>query len=753
MELYLAVILLLALLAVTDLVVGVSNDAVNFLTSAIGSRVAPFRVIMIVASLGILAGVTFSSGMMEVARKGIFQPQLFTMPELITVFLAVMLTDVLLLDLFNTFGLPTSTTVSIVFELLGGAVAVSLLKIAASGQGPEQLIHYINTAKALAIISGILISVAVAFVAGMACQFLARLLFTFDYQPRLRRYGGLWGGLAMATITYFILIKGAKGASFLTPETVQWIASHSGLILAASFCSFALVFQALTLTSRVNVFKPIVLAGTFALAMAFAANDLVNFIGVPLAALAAYRVAAASSDPLHVTMAALQGTIRTDTILLLASGGIMVLTLWTSAKARSVTRTSVELSRQEEGMERFGSSVLSRAIVGMCTALADLTTERLPQRVRRILARRLDPERAPAQTTATAEPPPAFDLVRASVNLIVASVLVAFATSLKLPLSTTYVTFMVAMGTSLADQAWGRESAVYRVTGVLTVIGGWFVTAVVAFTLSALFATVIATLHLAGIVGLLLLDGFMVFRSFRYHHRQQEKSARIANLNLKNGVTPEQAVDTSFSQVAFFLHEVSTSIHACLDALFSEDRPRLRELRERSQHVQQIANTIIANIFKTLYLLDKHDVETTTKYSRTIATIQEISESHRDIVMRAYSHVTNFHTGLHPDQKQELQRLRVLTSRLLENTAIMLKRNKRVDFDYIGSQQQRMADLLEQCNRNQIRRIQSGRSKIRLSILYYGLLESCQKITGHTEKLLEIFRDHFGASGGQAADR
>jgi phosphate/sulfate permease len=745
-EIYIAIIGVLVFLAVIDLIVGVSNDAVNFLNSSIGSRVAPFKVIMIIASLGILAGVTFSSGMMEVARKGIFQPQLFLMPELITIFLAVMLTDVLLLDLFNTFALPTSTTVSIVFELLGAAVAVSLIKIHAAGHGAEELIKYINTAKALVIISGILLSVVISFVCGAVVQFISRFVFTFDYLPRLKWYGGIWGGISLSIIIYFILIKGAKGASFLSPETVAWIMSHTWTIQAASFVFFGLLFQLLALFTRFDILKPVVLIGTFALAMAFAANDLVNFIGVPLAGMEAYRVAAASPDPLHLTMGALQAQIHTNTFLLLAAGLIMMTTLFVSRKARSVTRTTVDLSRQDEGDERFGSFALSRGIVGMAAALFNLINGVIPAPWRRKLTRRLDP-------SAYQPPPPpdgvepAFDLLRASVNLIVASALVSYATSLKLPLSTTYVTFMVAMGTSLADRAWGKESAVYRVTGVLTVIGGWFCTALIAFTVASVFALVLYHLQLYGIVGLICFIAFLIWRSTRLHAKKEETAGLISNLNLKSGIEAEFAVNTSFEQVAFLLNEVSITLRACFEALFKEDRTRLREIRDRSKDIQRITNIIIANIFKTLYLLDQKDAETTQKYTRTIGALQEIAESHRDIVMRAYTHVINYHSSLHDAQKEELKRVRVSVSRLLENTAIMLLRNKKVDYEYIKNQRRRLQDCVLDFNQKQIHRMQNEESKTRLSILYYGFMGNCEKISTQTQNLLDIFREYFRSGG------
>lgn len=747
MELYLAIIVVLVFLAVFDLMVGVSNDAVNFLNSPIGSRVASRHVIMIVASLGMLAGVTVSGGMMEVARKGIFHPQLFSMPDLLTIFLAVMLTDVLLLDMFNTFGLPTSTTVSIVFALLGSAVVVSLIKINAAGLGFEELVNYINTGKALAIISGILLSIVIAFICGVVIQLLSRLLFTFDYMKSMKIYGGLWGGLALMIIIFFILTSGVKEVPFLSADHVIWIENNYPAILVFSFVFFGLVFQLLASFTRVNIFKPIVILGTFALAMAFAANDLVNFIGVPMAGLQAYKIAAASADPLHTSMAALQQKIPTSTFLLLCAGVIMIATLWISKKARTVTETQVNLSRQDEGAERFGSFPLSRAIVGMFTALYDRLNEIIPPSLKSRISKRLDPSRN-RDAAAVRGKEPAFDLLRASVNLIVASAVVSYGTSMQLPLSTTYVTFMVAMGSSLSDQAWGRESAVYRITGVLAVIAGWFCTAIVAFTIAAVFAFAIFFLKIFAVVGLIILAGFIITKSFRYH-AQQEKVERVVSMHIKDGIDADHAVNIAFEQTGYFLNEVSTTLRICLDALFTNDGNRLREVKDRTRNIQKVANIIIANIFKTLYLLDHHDVEYTRKYSRTVRALQEITESHRDIVMRSYTHVINYHSGLVPSQIDELKKIRLSLSRLLENTAIMLQKNKTVDYDYIENQRRRLKELLLVCNRNQIRRIQNAETKTRLSLLFYGIIENCEKISEHTQNLLDIFRNYLRADKGR----
>lgn len=742
MDIYLYSVFILIGLGIFDLIVGVSNDAVNFLNSSIGSRVAPRHVIMIVAGLGMLMGVTFSSGMMEVARKGIFHPQYFVMPELINIFLAVMLTDIILLDLFNTFGLPTSTTVSIVFELLGAAVAVSLLKIYQSGDSFATLVNYINTGKALTIILGILLSVVIAFVFGAAVQFLARAIFTFDYMKRLRRYGGIFGGIALSIIIYFILIKGAKDTSFLAPETVDWIKTHTWTLLFGNFVIFTVIFQLLTLFTRINILKPIVLIGTFALAMAFAANDLVNFIGVPLAGLSAHQVASAAVDPLNTTMDALQQKVKSDTMLLLIAGGIMITTLWLSRKARTVTDTEVSLGRQDEGVERFGASTLSRIIVRMASSQFEYIRKIIPVFIHRIISKRLDPsecEPYPAYDGTK----PSFDLLRAATNLIVASAVVSFATSLKLPLSTTYVTFMVAMGTSLSDQAWGRESAVFRVTGVLTVIGGWFFTALIAFSTSLLFALVIFYFKFPAVIVLLLLIFFIIYKSYALHFRREKEVEAIKAFGLENISDNDEAVKISFEQTGHFLKEISNTLDICFDAALSENRHRLSSTRTETNKIQRWANIIISNIFNTLRLLDDKHIDDTQKYSRTIRSLQEIAESHRDLILRAYDHFENSHQGLLDSQKNELRKVKTCTTRLLWNTAIMLLRRKKVDYDYVNSQNQKLKSLVQQYDKNQILRIQNNESQTSLSMLYYGFLENCLKISDQTRDLLNIFRESF----------
>ncbi|NNG00241.1 MAG: inorganic phosphate transporter [Desulfobacteraceae bacterium] len=747
MELFLFAVGVLFMIAIMDLVVGVSNDAVNFLNSSVGSRVAPRHIIMIIASLGILAGVTFSSGMMEVARKGIFHPGLFLMPELITIFLAVMITDILLLDLFNTFGLPTSTTVSIVFELLGAAIAVSLYKISQNGQSLLSLGEYINTAKALAIITGILLSVGIAFVCGAAAQFITRLLFTFDYQKKLKRYGGLWGGLALSMITYFILIKGSKGASFMTPEMISWVSGHTLTILLSGFIVFAFLFQILTMFTGINILKPVVLAGTFALAMAFAANDLVNFIGVPLAGFHSYVLSQTGPDMLTMSMSALQEKVPTNTIFLLAAGAIMVVTLWLSRKARTVTKTEVNLGRQDEGLERFDSSQLSRIVVRMVMRSYEVVCHIFPAPVRSWISKRF--------STTEYEPVkgfdgtiPEFDLLRASVNLMVASALVSWATSMKLPLSTTYVTFMVAMGTSLADQAWGQESAVYRVTGVLTVIGGWFFTALMAFTISLTFAFAIVYLKGIAVVGLLLLVGVVIFRNFLVHDRREKAAHELELLHLDHNADAAFAIRTCFTHSGRFLETVRDYVANCYDGILNQDRKLLKELRRETSKVQNWSNIIVANIFRTMRLLEKKDVHNAGKYATVIACLQTITESLRDMINRCHVHISNQHSGLLPAQKTELRKLRQSLEAQLNDTVNILIHRKSYEYREVAAHYVEIKQLLDDFDQNQINRIRSSESATRLSILYYGINNAALKISEQALGLLTIFEETF-KSGDQ----
>ncbi len=572
-DIYFYMIIALAILAVADLVVGVSNDAVNFLNSAIGSKAISFKTIMIVASIGIAAGAIFSSGLMEVARKGIFVPSEFYFDEIMVIFMAVMITDILLLDFFNTLGMPTSTTVSIVFELLGAAVCVALIKIYGDPENAKGLADYINTTKAIQIISGILLSVVVAFSLGAIVQWITRLLLSFEFRKKASWAGALFGGVALTAILYFIFIKGIKGTNYAksvvtilydngVEGALQWVntyfdASYETLaefakkkkdfykvnptsgqvaltlrgfletnvlsIVATGFVIWSLLSYVIINVFKIDIYKVIIIVGTFALALAFAGNDLVNFIGVPVAAWASYQEWVISGlEPHEFSMAVLGKKANTPTAILLVAGFIMVLTLWLSSKAKEVVKTELNLSRQSEGKERFKANLASRVIVRSLTALGGNIDKILPENFKKFSAKQYDQTAMNAIEYANPDDRPAFDLVRASVNLTMAGILISLATSLKLPLSTTYVTFMVAMGTSLADKAWGKDSAVYRVAGVLNVIGGWFLTAFAAFTAAAILALLI---HFGGpimIAVLLVLALFIIYKNYQSFKKKEK---------------------------------------------------------------------------------------------------------------------------------------------------------------------------------------------------------------------------------------
>ena len=739
-EFYFIIVVMLMLFAVFDLMVGVSNDAVNFLNSSIGSKVAPFNVIIFVASLGILAGVTFSGGMMEVARKGIFHPQFFTMPDLLAIFLTVMLTDILLLDVFNSNGLPTSTTVSIVFELIGAAVAVSLIKVAASANGGLELWEYINTAKALSIVFGILMSIVIAFVAGALIQFLTRAVFTFDTSRTLPRYGGLFAGAAMAAITFFILVKGAKGATFMDEASVQWIHDHTLFLLLGIFIVSAGVFQILLSVFRVNILKPIILVGTFALAMAFAANDLVNFIGVPLAGLSAFTTAAASADPLTIPMAALSKSVKSNTWILLTAGFIMVLTLWLSKKARTVTETEISLGRQHEGTERFESIWLSRRIVNVVDLFFGTIKTILPTPVRRSVTRRVSPEDT---TRAGSGEKPAFDLIRASVNLMVASAVVSFATSMKLPLSTTYVTFMVAMGTSFSDQAWGRESAVYRVTGVLTVVGGWFMTALIAFTVSFVFANIIHYTKIFGIIGIILFVTLVIWKNHRRHRAKETEKDEMKIFSLEDVDDCGKSVGDTFDHLAYLLDDMQHSINEVFDGLFREDLGKLRQYRKKTKQYQMWTNIIISNIFEVLRRLETGDRNLSYNYYQIIRRLQKISDGYRDTAIKATLHVSNRHTGLSREQISELTRIKNHMLDIFKMLEADFRKKELTDYHRIKEYHEQLKEMAGRFNENQIQRIRSDQSKTRLSILFYAISGNCVTMARQNVKLIEIFNETF----------
>jgi phosphate/sulfate permease len=521
---YLIIIVFLLVLAVVDLFVGVSNDAVNFMNSAIGAKVARFRTVIIVASVGIVAGAMLSAGMMDVARHGIMQPSYFSFREVMMLFLAVMVTDVIVLDVFNSHGMPTSTTVSLVFELLGGAFVLALLKMSADGS--LAMSDLLNSSKALSVIIAIFVSVALAFVTGAVVQWISRLIFTF--RPHWHPYAeAFFGGIAFTVLAYFIFIKGLSGTPFIGEETKAWIVQNTGMLLFCIFCVTTFVSFFLVI-ARVNIFRLVVLFGTFALAMAFASNDLVNFVGVPLAGLSAFQdwMQHGAPDPDGFMMTSLMESEKSPFGYLAVAGVIMIVALATSKKAQNVVKTEVGLGRQDESDEMFGSSQAARTIVRSAQAAKTAVSSITPRWLRRAIRQRFDTENAEMLGGAS------FDMVRASVNLVLASVLIVIGTNYKLPLSTTYVTFMVAMGTSLADGAWGRDSAVFRVTGVLSVIGGWFLTAGIAFVSCALVCLLFYFGGFIAMFALMILAAFFVVKgNITYRKKKlEDKDALLASI-------------------------------------------------------------------------------------------------------------------------------------------------------------------------------------------------------------------------------
>ena len=750
---YLILVIVLFGLAISDLIVGVSNDAVNFLNSAIGAKAAPFKIIMIVAALGVLVGATFSGGLMEVARKGIFHPGQFYFSEIMIIFLAVMITDVILLDAFNTFGLPTSTTVSIVFELLGAAVAISLLKIYASSETLADIGTYINSSNALMIIFGILLSVAVAFTVGAIVQYIARLMFTFNYKKNLKYFGALWGGIALTAITYFMLIKGAKGASFMNQDIKDMIELHQWLIVGASFIFWTVLFQILTMfVKKLDVLKIIVLVGTFALAMAFAGNDLVNFIGVPLAGYESFMEFRANpgSDPNGFLMTALSGKIKTDTYMLLIAGLIMVVTLYKSKKARSVVTTSLDLSRQDEGSERFSSTLFSRVIVRQTRSMARGVNYLIPNQVKKGIEDRFDFDKVKNDNIEQQKKDEtSFDMIRASVNLVVASILIAFGTSLKLPLSTTYVTFMVVMGTSLADGAWGRESAVFRVTGVLSVIGGWFLTALSAFTVAFILAMIIYFGEMPAIIALILFAAFVVFRTHLFHKkREAKKTERDKSFNTEEKINGTNIIDKCSVTVTEILEEVPKAFFSVIKGLANEDLKKLRKKSKENSVLNKKAKYLKDNIHLTIDKLEEDSVETGHFYVQVLDFLREITRSVYFISKTALTHIDNNHKGLLPEQVEEMNQLNTRVAELYNEILITIRENNFTDIDSIISKQVELLNMIDQVNKKQIKRIKNHEAGTKNSLMYLGILGETKNILFYTINLVKSQRDFILEQNG-----
>lgn len=735
------IVLFLFVLAIFDLVVGVSNDAVNFLNSAIGAKAASFKTIIFIAGIGVFIGAALSNGMMDIARHGIYQPQHFYFAEIMCILLAVMLTDVVLLDVFNTMGMPTSTTVSMVFELLGGTFALALIKVYSS-EGTLGLGDLINTDKALSVIMAIFVSVAIAFFFGMLVQWLARIVFSFNYTKHMKYSIGIFGGLAATSIIYFMLIKGLKDSSFMTAEYKQWIHENTLTLVASFFVFFTILMQILH-AFKVNVFKVIVLMGTFALALAFAGNDLVNFIGVPLAGYSSYidytaNGQAAGADGFLMT--SLLGPAKTPWYFLFGSGAVMVIALATSKKAHNVIKTSVDLSRQDEGEENFGSTPIARTLVRFSLTMANGISKIVPEGTKRWMDSRFRKDEAILADGA------AFDLVRASVNLVLAGLLIALGTSLKLPLSTTYVTFMVAMGTSLADRAWGRDSAVFRITGVLSVIGGWFITAGAAFTICFFVALIIYYGGTAAIVLLIALAVFMLIRSQVMYKKRKEKEK--GNETLKQLLTStdnsevlrllqvhtreELAKVLAFTEENFertstsFLHENLRGLRRSMGAVKFEKQLIKQMKRTGTVAMSHLDNNTILE--KGLYYYQGNDFASELVYS-----VGRMCEP-------CLEHVDNNFMPLDAIQKGEFADVTEDITNLLQICRQRIESN-----DYNGMEEdiRKANDLngqLSHLKRQELQRIQSHTGSIKVSMVYLTMVQEAQNVVTYTTNLLKVSR-------------
>ncbi|MDB4581993.1 inorganic phosphate transporter [Draconibacterium sp.] len=744
---YLILVVVLFALAISDLIVGVSNDAVNFLNSAIGSKAAPKWVIFLMASLGVLVGATFSNGMMEVARKGIFHPDMFFFAEIMVIFLAVMITDVILLDMFNTFGMPTSTTVSIVFELLGAAVAVSIVKIkSAGGSVAMELANYINSEKALAIISGILLSVFIAFSVGAIVQYITRLIFSFSYRKPMKFIGSTFGGLAITAITYFILIKGMKGSSYAdfevgSGETLQeWFSHNSGLVLLYSFFFWVILIQLLKWIFNIKILKVVVLAGTFALAMAFAGNDLVNFIGVPLAGYNSFQawMAEGATNPEGFSMAMLAGNVGTPPYMLLIAGLIMIVTLILSKKARSVIATSLDLSRQNEGDERFGSSFAARLMVRGTTNFNKKLVRLLPYAVTNTIQSRFVPP--PANYKANGDEP-AFDKIRASVNLVVASILIAIGTSLKLPLSTTYVTFMVAMGTSLSDRAWDRESAVYRISGVFAVIGGWFLTALIAFSVSGIIALLIALSGKFMIFVFVVVAIFMVLRTHIILKKRNSVQVAEEEDSIADEDAFEEIIAKSSKQMvkAIVLTNQITSLG--IENFIKEDRNGLKKTEEICKAFSKKAKKNRDKVYSIVQKLTESSIDTSHFYVQMMEHKREMAHAVHFMLTPMIVHVENNHKPFVKEQIDELTNLSTQLDNFYNYVLHTVKEENFDELDNLISERDKIFEALRQFEKNQIKRIKNKTVNTRNSQLFFKINSEVENLLLHTVNLVKSQRD------------
>jgi phosphate/sulfate permease len=729
----------LAVLAILDIVVGVSNDAINFLNSAIGSKAISLRTIMIVASLGIFIGAVFSSGMMEVARKGIFNPGEFFFDEIMIIFMAVIITDILLLDFFNTLGLPTSTTVSIVFNLLGASVVMSLFKILDSeSQTLADIGTYINTDKAITIISGILLSVLIAFSVGAIVQWVSRVIFTFQFEKKVKNFGALFGGVALTSITYFIFIKGLKGTPYYS-DMSGFLKSNEILIVAIAFLiltAFSFLFQKI---SQKSVLLVIILVGTFGLALAFAGNDLVNFIGVSMAAYHSYEAWSISGiDPSLFSMESLDKKVPAEPLLLFIAGGIMVVTLWFSKKAKTVAETEIGLSRQHDTHEKFKPNLFSRILVNLFFKVSSTIGSIMPESITNKIEMSFESNKTFLINKDQSVDAPAFDMIRASVNLMVAGILISIATAMKLPLSTTYVTFMVAMGTSLADRAWGRESAVYRVAGVVNVIGGWFLTALGAFIASGIVVFLISLDMITMIPVLLLLTVILLTRNFLKHKSKETQISR-KELKMSESRTVQGIISESADNIVNVVSRAKKIYAGILKGLSAQDVKLLKKRKKGVAKLESEIEDLRDNIFFLIKNLDETSVRGSSFYISILAYLTDIAQSVEFISKKSYKHVNNQHEKLKFNQFKDLMeiddRLNLMYSEITE--IFNAKKFERISI--VLAQKQEIISFISRKIEAQIGRTRSEESSPKNTTLYFNILLETKDLVNSTMNLMDEY--------------
>ena len=730
------IVITLALLAVMGIIVGVSNDAVNFLNSAFGSKVAKKNVILSVAAIGVMVGVMTSSGMMDVARSGVFYPDKFSYEEIMILFLGMMLSNIILLDIYNSLGLPTSTTVSLVFGLLGSALALALYNVW-SGTSAYGIGEYINSGNALAIVSGILLSVVLAFLSGHLLMYISRVIFSFRYHKLFRRFGAMWCGITLAGIIFFAVFKGLKSSGLVPAELIDYVNNHTSLSLLVLWAGSSLFLWVLQLL-KVNILRVSILAGTFSLALAFAGNDLVNFIGVPYAGYDSYVLQQASSEPI-TSMAALSNPTKANFFIMCAAGLVMVITLFTSKKAMRVIETERKLSSQSEEVPiNSDATVAARGIVRGARALSEAINSIIPRRLNDWIESRF--EQLPEEERGDVN----YDLIRATVNLTAAAILISIGTQLKLPLSTTYVVFMVSMGTSLADRAWGRESAVYRITGVTTVIMGWFVTAVGGFVI-ALGVTLILVYggKIAIIIVTLICVGLIIKSNVKGKEETKEvEESAVAKIGDALKKSPEEALIAYTEHVCASMEKVTLIYDRTIVAVFKENRKVLKDMVREAEEFYHSTRQQKYEIMPLLRTLQDSDVSTGHYYVQVVDYISETSKALLHITRPCYKHVDNNHTGLSKEQVYDLKRINDRVEEIFGEINTMLRTRSFDSMEKVLNMRDEMFDLIDEVMQNQLRRLRDTGGSSSANMLFFNILTETKTMILHSRNIMKSL-EHF----------